>query len=76
MPKAILEFNLPEEQTEFETAVAAGKLVSIIANLDEKLRSKIKYEETSDAERTFVEQWRNTLQALIDDEGLTDLLWR
>lgn len=42
--KAILEFNLPEEQGEFELASQAGSIWCVIWELNQFLRSKLKYE--------------------------------
>lgn len=43
MPKVILEFNLPEEQVEFDLANAASKLSSTLYEFDQWLRSELKY---------------------------------
>jgi hypothetical protein len=45
--KAILEFNIPEEQEEFEIASNAWKLKSIIVELDNRLRNVLKHEQDS-----------------------------
>jgi len=41
--KATLEFDLPDEQLEFETANNAGKMKSLIWDFGEQLRSWDKY---------------------------------
>lgn len=41
--KAVLEFNLPEDQQEFELATKGMKFWSILWDLDQSLRSKTKY---------------------------------
>ena len=41
--KAILEFNLPEENDEFDLAVNAVKWYSVCWELDQYLRGKTKY---------------------------------
>jgi hypothetical protein len=41
--KAILEFDLPDEQLEFETAKNAEKMKSLIWDFGEQLRSWDKY---------------------------------
>jgi hypothetical protein len=41
--KAILEFNIPEDQIEFDEANNAGKYYSILWDLDQFLRNKVKY---------------------------------
>ncbi len=44
MPKATLEFNLPEETSEFTLATRGGELHGILWELDQKLRSIVKYD--------------------------------
>jgi hypothetical protein len=41
--KGILEFDLRDDQKEFETAINADKYKSLIWELDQYLRSEIKY---------------------------------
>ena len=41
--KAILEFNLPEDQRAFEMANQAPDMVAAIGHFEDKLRSYIKY---------------------------------
>jgi hypothetical protein len=41
--KAILEFNLPDDQQDFELASNALKFWSVLYELDQDLRSKTKY---------------------------------
>lgn len=48
--KALLKFSLPEEQDEFETANNGWKYRSILCDIDNFLRSKLKYEELSPGE--------------------------
>jgi hypothetical protein len=48
MPEAILKYNLPEEQDDFELATNAGKYYSVLWDLDQYLRNFVKY--TSDRE--------------------------
>ena len=45
MPKAILEFQLPEEQEEFELAAFGSKYRYALDNVREAFRRKAKYEE-------------------------------
>ena len=46
--KGILEFDLRDDQKEFETACNADKYKSLIWDLDQYLRSEIKYNEKLD----------------------------
>jgi len=41
--KAILEFNLPDDQQDFDLATRGMKFWSILWELDQSLRSKTKY---------------------------------
>ena len=41
--KAVLEFNLPEDQQDFELATKGMKFWSILWDLDQSLRAKTKY---------------------------------
>ena len=41
--KAILEFNLPEDQQDFELATKGLKFWSVLWDLDQSLRTKTKY---------------------------------
>lgn len=43
MPKATIEYNLPEEQDDFELATNAGKYYAILFDLDQYLRNFVKY---------------------------------
>jgi len=43
MPEAILKFNLPEEQSDFDTANNGGKYYLVLWDLDQYLRNFIKY---------------------------------
>lgn len=43
MPKAMLKFDLPEEDTEFQSAVHGAAYKAILWNLDQMLRSHVKY---------------------------------
>jgi len=43
--KTIIEFNLPEDREEYELAINAGKIQTLIDDLDNYLRGQIKYNE-------------------------------
>lgn len=43
--KAILKFDLPEDTTEFHSAVNGGDALAVLAELDNYLRAKVKYTE-------------------------------
>jgi len=51
--KAILKFDLPEEQNEFEMASNAFKWYSVAWDMDQYLRSQTKYAPDSMPEETY-----------------------
>lgn len=70
--KAILEFDLPEEQPEFDNAVNGGKWSLVAWELDQWLRSQIKYapDEMSQEAYDAFEECRDKLHEIKDDYGL------
>lgn len=72
MSKAILEFNLPEDQTDFEAASQGIKWWLVAWNMDQWLRSQIKYtpDNVPDGELETFEECRAKLRELIDDYNL------
>lgn len=43
MPKATIQFNLPEEQGEFDAAISAERMKSMLWDFSQQLRSWRKY---------------------------------
>jgi hypothetical protein len=70
MPKVTIEFNTIEEQHELELCINASKWYSIVWDYSEYLRTKIKYDELSDDAYKAIEQAREKLHELLNDEGL------
>ena len=66
--KATIEFDLPQEQHEYQIAVAAPELYSALCDIDSYLRNEIKHGNSSDEVKKFAETIR------ID--YLNDLIWR
>lgn len=70
--KAILEFNLPDDQIEFQYATDGSKWASLVWDLDQHLRSKIKYapdDFPKEAYDTLVE-FRQHLHNELEENGL------
>jgi len=72
--KAILEFNLPEDQREFEIVNQSKDMLCIIGNLEDTLRSYLKYghefktpEEALQAIRTRLHEEVNIRRVNIHD---------
>jgi hypothetical protein len=70
MPKVTIEFNTIEEQHELELCINASKWYSIVSDYSEYLRTKIKYGELSDDAYKAIEDAREKLHELLNDEGL------
>jgi hypothetical protein len=70
MAEGILKFTLPEEDHEFQTAVKAGALASIIWSYDQVLRSKLKYENHEEKVYECLEDMRSKLYEVLDEHGI------
>ena len=71
MGKIILEFDSFEEQEEARMALDGTKYKLVIWNLDQHLRSELKYNDNLD-EKVYdeFEQLRDKLRQLLGDQGL------
>lgn len=66
--KAIIEFQLPEDNWEFETASNAAKYRIAISEILELIRKKLKYSELSNEEYGLLESIRTEiLNDIISD---------
>ena len=69
--KAILEFNLPEEQVEFDLAVNGNKWSFVAWKVDQELRSKIKYSESiTEEQRDIYQEVRNLINEYMIEQSL------
>ena len=72
MAKATITFTLPEEQTDFHDAVHASDYKMILWDLDQKLRSEIKYNEKLDHKTELAYQnVRDMILGLLNDYGVS-----
>jgi hypothetical protein len=71
--KAKLEFSLPDEQHEFNCAVNGRKMYSILWELDQWLRSNVKYspDSMSEDEIKAYDKCRDQLRDLMLDESIS-----
>lgn len=67
--KAILEFNLPEESVEHLLALRGDAYKYALDDMDNYLRTRLKYEELPDAVVEALQAARNKLNELIQDAG-------
>jgi hypothetical protein len=71
--KAILEFNLPEEQPEFDNAVNGAKWSLVAWKLDQWLRSQIKYSPDDMSQEAYeaFEECRDKLHEIKNEYSLS-----
>ncbi len=62
MPKAILEFNLPEESEEHYCALYGSRYRYAITEFDEYLRNSLKHGTLAEDQRLALQQARDTLR--------------
>ena len=68
--KATLEFNLPDDQHEFDMAVQGGKMYLALWDISRELRTLWKYEELSEEEWKMVERIRDKFFEILDDHQI------
>jgi hypothetical protein len=71
--KAILEFNLPEDQQDFELATKGLKFWSVLWDLDQSLRAKTKYAPDTLPQDKYdaYQEIRNELRELMFESNLS-----
>jgi hypothetical protein len=71
--KAILEFNLPEDDHEFRMATTGANMHSVLWEYDQWLRSNIKYapDTMSDEEHNTYEKCRQQLHEFMSDSNVS-----
>ncbi len=70
--KAILEFNLPDDQSDFKKAVDGYKWALIAWDMDQYLRARMKYEDSiSDEQYEAVEKAREKLRELVNEYSVS-----
>ena len=69
--KALLEFDLPEDESEHRLAIDGWKWKSVVIDIADKLRNALKYEEglTPEAD-AYLEKFREEVFQLIGDHNL------
>jgi hypothetical protein len=69
--KAVLKFNLPDEQHDFDLAIQGGKMYSALWDISQELRTLWKYEELNDDEFKIVEKIRDKFYEILGDNQIT-----
>ena len=70
--KATLEFDLPAEEAQMEQALHAGRMQSIIWDITQKVRHKLKYEDLGPQESQIWEEVRTMVWEVIEEHELGD----
>ena len=68
--KAILEFNLPEDKWEHETAVSAADMRLALCDLDMYCRSLVKYGDLTPDQVEMAQKIRDHLHDLITERSI------
>lgn len=68
--KATLTFNLPKEEHEYRNAVDGAKMRSVLFELNEWFRHKLKYEDLTEGQYEAYEASRAELLNLLNDENI------
>lgn len=68
--KAILKYNLPEENHEFLNATQGAKMRSVLWEFDQWLRSKVKYEDLNDDQYQVYQGCRDHLRTLLYEDNI------
>jgi hypothetical protein len=68
--KAILEFDLPEENEDFQAAINGHKYKGAHWELDQLLRSEMKYKELSEDTYKAFEFCRKELRKILEQDNL------
>jgi len=68
--KAIFEFNLPEDQHDFEFATQGGSMYSALWDISQELRKMTKYDELSDEEWKIAEKIKKKFHEILDEHSI------
>lgn len=73
MPKVKMEFNLPDEEVEFNMCVNGRKMHLVLWEMDQWLRANTKYAPDSTSEDTYsaYEKCREKLRELMMEENIS-----
>ena len=70
MPQAILKFDLPEEQYEFDTVIQAGDAKRMLWDFSQQLRSWQKYSNDFTDAGDALDKIRTEFHRLLTDYGV------
>jgi len=74
MPQAMLEFNLPADEHDFEAASRASAIVATVREFDNVMRGILKYDQNASEEFLNGVSWcRDTLWQHLRDARVAEL---
>jgi hypothetical protein len=68
--KAIIEFNLPEDQAEHYCAIKGADMLNVLWELKAELRSMLKYGDLPEQQYKIVEKIQNFLLSSLNDNDV------
>jgi len=68
--KATIEFNLPEDENEFEYATKGSEMFLILWNVKQEYRKLMKYHDLTETEYKLIEDLNNKLLEDLQDYGI------
>ena len=68
--KAIIEYNLPDDQFEFDNAVKSMKMFFALTEIKDELRSIWKYEELKENQFEMVERIREKFFEILQENEI------
>jgi hypothetical protein len=68
--KAIIEFNLPDDQAEHYCAIKGADMLNVLWELKAELRAMLKYGELPDTQYEIVEKIQDFLMSSLDDNDV------
>jgi len=73
MAKGIIEFNLDEELNDFKLATNAKDIMSVLWEVDQELRAKVKYAPDTTSQETVdaLSSIRNFLRESMNDKSVS-----
>ena len=69
--KATIEFDLPEDTEDLDTALAAQRYRSTLWDLEQWLRNKLKYEQLTPEQDKAYQECRDQLHELLNENNVT-----
>lgn len=61
MPKIVIEFDLPEEQSDFDAAIHGREALTVLWEVDQRCRSLLKHGEPTEEQAKLAEEIREMI---------------